>query len=98
MRFTFGSVGGAGAALVSLAACSTGGSQVSPAAGQGTQSHARAAAGALGALGALWIACVCGGAVAAAGLATGRVRRGARMPLGPFLALGICAALVLGAA
>lgn len=47
MRFTFGSVVGAGAALVSLAACSTGGSQVSPAAGQGTQSHARAAAGAL---------------------------------------------------
>lgn len=49
-------------------------------------------------LGALWLACVSGGAVAAALLATGRARRGSTMPLGAFLALGIASAVCAGGA
>jgi leader peptidase (prepilin peptidase)/N-methyltransferase len=49
-------------------------------------------------LAALWYGCVCGGGVAAVALATGRARRGMRVPFGPFLALGVCAALLQGSA
>lgn len=45
---------------------------------------------------ALWVACVSGGSIAALGLATGRVRRGSRMPFGAFLALGAYSALLAG--
>jgi leader peptidase (prepilin peptidase)/N-methyltransferase len=45
---------------------------------------------------ALWAACVCGGGVAAFALATGRTKRGTRVPFGPFLAFGVCAALLFG--
>jgi prepilin signal peptidase PulO-like enzyme (type II secretory pathway) len=45
---------------------------------------------------ALWIACVSGGGVAALALATGRAHRRSRIPFGPFLALGACAALFAG--
>ena len=45
---------------------------------------------------ALWIACVSGGGVAALALATGRAHSRSRLPFGPFLALGACAALFAG--
>ena len=46
-------------------------------------------------LAALWVGCVCGGGVAAVALATGRAARGAEMPFGPFLGLGVCGALLM---
>jgi prepilin signal peptidase PulO-like enzyme (type II secretory pathway) len=47
-------------------------------------------------LDALWLACVSGGGVAVLAYATGRARRGVRMPFGAFLAFGTCAALFSG--
>jgi leader peptidase (prepilin peptidase)/N-methyltransferase len=47
-------------------------------------------------LAALWAACVSGGGVAVLALASGRARRGTRVPFGPFLAFGVCAALLFG--
>jgi leader peptidase (prepilin peptidase)/N-methyltransferase len=47
-------------------------------------------------LDALWLACVSGGGVAVLALASGRARRGSRVPFGAFLAFGTCVALVTG--
>lgn len=45
---------------------------------------------------ALLLAVVLGGAVGGVGLATGRLKRGAYMPFGPFLAMGTVAAFLFG--
>jgi leader peptidase (prepilin peptidase) / N-methyltransferase len=54
------------------------------------------ALGAAASMQALWVACISGGGVAMLAILTRRVGRKTRMPFGPFLAFGICVALVAG--